>query len=248
MPSARPRFYRAASTGALMALLCLGQNAVAQPAPSAVLDSLAALAAAEGSVRVIVGLNLTSHPEGLLNARDVLQQRANIRAAQNALVSPDADGHFVATPIRFSRPSPSWRPRSTPARLGRLRASPFVRSIEEDHLAATSLLQSAPLINAPTAWTKGSSGSGWAVAVLDTGVDNSHPFLAGKVVSEACYSTTSALNDRNRSAQVAHRRALSRDRPFLALFTATTARTWRASPRAAPGQPTDHMAWQRMPA
>ncbi len=33
----------------------------------------------------------------------------------------------------------------------------------------------------------------WTVAVLDTGVDKSHPFLAGKVVSEACYSNGGAL-------------------------------------------------------
>src|SRR5258705_417618 len=32
------------------------------------------------------------------------------------------------------------------------------------------------------------SESGWVVAILDTGVHGAHPFLAGKVVSEACYS------------------------------------------------------------
>jgi subtilisin family serine protease len=39
----------------------------------------------------------------------------------------------------------------------------------------------------------GFEGNGWAVAVLDTGVDKNHNFLSGKVVSEACYSTNNFI-------------------------------------------------------
>src|SRR5262249_8827899 len=35
-------------------------------------------------------------------------------------------------------------------------------------------------------------GSGKTIAVLDSGVDKNHPWLAGKVVSEACYSTNNS--------------------------------------------------------
>ena len=52
-----------------------------------------------------------------------------------------------------------------------------------------TLSESVPLIGAPTAWSLGATGAGWTVAIVDSGVDKSHPFLAGKVVSEACYST-----------------------------------------------------------
>ena len=38
----------------------------------------------------------------------------------------------------------------------------------------------------------GFTGEGQVVAILDTGVDADHPFLAGKVVAEACFSTTAS--------------------------------------------------------
>jgi subtilisin family serine protease len=38
----------------------------------------------------------------------------------------------------------------------------------------------------------GYSGAGQTIAILDSGVDKTHPFLAGKVVSEACFSSNNA--------------------------------------------------------
>ncbi|HKX27678.1 MAG TPA: PA14 domain-containing protein, partial [Blastocatellia bacterium] len=49
---------------------------------------------------------------------------------------------------------------------------------------------SIPIVGADKAWAAGYTGEGKVVAVLDSGVDKNHSFLAGKVVSEACYSTT----------------------------------------------------------
>src|SRR5204862_211013 len=54
------------------------------------------------------------------------------------------------------------------------------------------LAQSVPRIGAPTAWASGKNGSGQVIAVLDTGVDQSHPFLSGKVVAEGCFSSNIA--------------------------------------------------------
>lgn len=46
-----------------------------------------------------------------------------------------------------------------------------------------SLDVSVPLIGAPKAWAAGYDGTGTNVAILDTGVDATHPDLAGKVVA-----------------------------------------------------------------
>lgn len=63
--------------------------------------------------------------------------------------------------------------------------------------ASTALSsESAPLIQADQVWAQGVDGAGTVIAIIDSGVDAAHPFLGGRVVEEACYSTTSGTQSR----------------------------------------------------
>lgn len=134
-----------------------------------------------GSVALIVGLDFPLGGEAALSGESGLAQ------AQGNLVrrAGGRDGFLV----RAYRTLPYLAVRATEIELLRLLADPSVKSIEEDVAFRLQLDQSTKLIKAPSLWNKGIRGKGQAVAVLDSGVDASHPMLKGKVVSEACYST-----------------------------------------------------------
>ncbi|MBZ5535410.1 MAG: S8 family serine peptidase [Acidobacteriia bacterium] len=154
-------------------------------------DSLIAKAEAGGSVRVIVGLRMNFHPEGQLGDAAVVQlQRSSIARAQDALIAQMTASNIQSL-RRFSF-IPYLAIEVDAAGLQLLKSFPEVVSVEEDVPVPPALAESVPLIGGPAAWASGFSGAGQTVAILDTGVDKTHPFLAGKVVSEACYSTTTA--------------------------------------------------------
>ena len=47
---------------------------------------------------------------------------------------------------------------------------------------------STGLVGATDAWSMGYTGSGWYVAILDTGIRRTHQFFQGKIIKEACFS------------------------------------------------------------
>lgn len=141
-----------------------------------------------GSVRVIARLNLPVMPEGGLPAAVVTKQRALIAAAGDAVIAHL--GVRAARLARRYRYVPYVATEASAADLQALAASPEVAEILEDQPIPLALAESAPLIGAPAAWAEGFTGAGWTVAIVDTGVDKTHPFFGGRIVSEACYSST----------------------------------------------------------
>lgn len=65
-----------------------------------------------------------------------------------------------------------------------------VVSVNTESGGKPQLNETIPFIGADEAHSQGYGGTWQAIAVIDTGVDRTHPMLSGKVVSEACYSST----------------------------------------------------------
>jgi subtilisin family serine protease len=85
-----------------------------------------------------------------------------------------ADGGELRDIRRF-RTIPFFAADASPAALRRLEADAGVATIEEDAADVPSLAQSVPLVGGPAAWAAGFAGSGWTIAIVDTGVDAFHP-------------------------------------------------------------------------
>ena len=65
-----------------------------------------------------------------------------------------------------------------------------------DGVRRASLDKSVPQIGADKAWSAGFDGKGVKIAVLDTGVDTTHPDLKDQVVAEKNFSTAPAATDK----------------------------------------------------
>lgn len=174
----------------LIACLMMGvlPTASAQPRASAALDALGVQAAREGEVRVIIGLNVQTVPEGQLTSKAIANQRDKVKRAQIKVTSTALGGGGSQVLANF-KILPHMVATVDANAFARLRASPEVASIEADEAVPATLLESTDQVGATDAWSRGVTGAGKTVAVLDTGVDKNHPMLKGKVVSEACYSS-----------------------------------------------------------
>jgi subtilisin family serine protease len=172
----------------LLLLSWLSPLSAQPPENSPALSALQEKASRDGSVRIVVQLDTSFTPEGNLKSAQARQQRLGIAQAQAALLD-----RIPADQIRNHREfsfTPLMAMEVTSSGLQTLMAGSGWTQIHEDKQYRMSLAQSAPLVGSTLIQSQGFGGAGQTVAVIDTGVDANHPFLAGKVVAEACFSTT----------------------------------------------------------
>jgi hypothetical protein len=153
--------------------------------------SLIERAKTQGPVRVIVGLDMPFDTAATANADTLDAQNAMILSMGNELLS-QLQGFDIVQHRRFEF-LPYLALTVDSGALQAIADSPYVVSIEEDVADRPHMLSSNNIVGSPLAWAEGMRGSGYTVAVLDTGVDKSHPWftsVGGEVVSEACYGST----------------------------------------------------------
>ncbi|BCX05496.1 MAG: hypothetical protein KatS3mg053_3434 [Candidatus Roseilinea sp.] len=149
--------------------------------------------AATGNLPLIVTFRVAGYRvEAMTESEQSEQaQRNAIAQAQSNLLSRMAP--FGVTNVKTFPyvPQMAFTVSSVEA-LQALYADPSVIAIQEDMATPPALTDSVPLVRADDVQSLFYTGQSMTVAILDTGVDKTHPDLSGKVVSEACYSTTNA--------------------------------------------------------
>jgi uncharacterized repeat protein (TIGR01451 family) len=153
------------------------------------MSDLAARAAEEGQIPVIVGLQPPAGftPEGALGSPAAVdEQRDDIASARQALLDSLAGYNAEAYASWDSLPLVALKVDAEA--LQQLAASPYVTTIQEDVPVPPALLSTTALIGADDTWDAGFGGLGQTVVILDTGIDEDHPFFGGRLVTEACWS------------------------------------------------------------
>ncbi len=81
--------------------------------------------------------------------------------------------------------------------LEALRTDPHIAAVEANIVLRSSSIASSTVVGTQRAVADGWSGSGETVAIVDTGVNTTHPYLMNgatpKTIGEACFSTTSSV-------------------------------------------------------
>ncbi|MBF0488096.1 MAG: S8 family serine peptidase [Nitrospirae bacterium] len=151
-------------------------------------DKLATRADHNGSVRIIVTVNTSFRPMGSLPATEAGEHKRAISRAQDNVMAQLSSVNVISY-YKYQY-IPHIAMTVDRNALDAVLAIPDVISVGEDKLSSPGTLGwNITKIGTSAAWSGGYDGTGYTVAILDTGVDSTHPMLTGKVVSEACYSS-----------------------------------------------------------
>lgn len=182
------------SVSLLLLLSVFGAHSVAQD------DPLMMVAQDRGLIRVIVDLE-TSQPLGIPdNAQELAEYRRSINLTQRMAMRTLATTPGINLQKVFPY-SPAIVLEVTPEGLAALRNLPNIASIEEDIAQPPHLAQSIPMIGADQVHVDGWTGFGYAVAILDTGIDGDHTDFefaevpgVSRIIYEGCFTSLSVAN------------------------------------------------------
>jgi subtilisin family serine protease len=155
-----------------------GEPPVAAPVVGPAVE---AALAGSATARVVILLDVDP---ALARQSDRAPLRSEVSRAQGRLLAALKAGDFTLR----------TRPKNAPivageisrAGLARLRRLAGVVRIDLDQPIGPMLAQSVPLIGATALHAQGVTGSGVVIGEIDSGVDGSHPDLAGALAGEAC--------------------------------------------------------------
>ena len=147
--------------------------------------------AANESVRIIVTLRNDYSPGySALSAPQLAARHATVTRQVHSF--RDRNRALFATVHREFNVFPILAVTVMGRDIERIAGLPEVARIEEDQARPAVLDESGEVIHSRAVVEGGYAGAGSTVVVFDTGVKADHPFLHGRVIAEACFSTNNS--------------------------------------------------------
>jgi subtilisin-like proprotein convertase family protein len=173
-------------------------------------ETRAAYARGEQSFRVIVHVDAAPEAAAALSERGVPLPPARLAAVREAITQElgEIRTRLGIDDLRVTgvfELEPAYAAQVSRAGLEHLLTDPGVRFIEDDIAWHVHTAEGISLIHADQLHLQGVDGTGVAVAIIDTGIDASHPTLSGKVV----YSLDTADEDGDASDCETHGTAVA---------------------------------------
>lgn len=145
----------------------------------------------EGRVVVSVRLNIGPDYEPIRMGSDEEYERKISRSAAEARdqLVKNIGGKGGVEVTHWMQPLPWLVVNIDSSGFNALVSSPIAQMIVESIDMVPFLNYSLPQINAAPLHSAGGTGSGKAVAVIDSGIERNHPMISGAVIAEACFVT-----------------------------------------------------------
>ncbi len=134
-------------------------------------------------------------PDAPSEQRIIVKYKRDLSTATRPLAGVARPKHFSLVPAAAMRASAE--------QIRALAADPGVETIWPDLKVHTCLDVSAPHIQAPQVWAAGYTGRNVPVAIVDTGIDPTHPDFAGRIIAMADFTGEGTSDNHGHGTHVA---------------------------------------------